>query len=82
MRERDCAPTPHDFEHVPQSVQLSSSQCTGQFTTRQLCVFVWLPLHVSPPCSSCVTTLRERVCVPAPQLLEHEPKAPQSDHAQ
>ena len=69
LRERDCAPVPHDLVHVVHALKLDTTQCEAQ-----ACV---LHARVSPECGQATppftgcATVRERDCEPLPHDLVH-----------
>jgi hypothetical protein len=59
-RERLCEPPPHDMEHVDQSPNRLTAQCTGHGPSSQACVSLWPP-HATPPCAAGTVVDRVRV---------------------
>jgi len=69
LRERDCAPAPHDFVHAVHALKAVVAQCTGHAPWLQTCVSA-LCGQAAPPLRGC-TMVRERRCEPLPHDLVH-----------
>ena len=74
VRERLCAPAPHDLVHVVHTLKLPSTQSTGQPCALQLRVSAECG-HTTPPQRGCVVA-RDRDCIPVPHDLVHVVHAP------
>jgi hypothetical protein len=73
LRERLCEPPPHVVLHSVHSTNEPTTQCTGQGARLQSLTSLTAP-QAPPPLAAAVTTVRERVCVPASQLTEQSPQ--------
>ena len=74
LRERDCAPLPHelphDLVHVARALKADTAQWLGHATSLQ--VLTWRRCeHASPTCSAGCVMLLARPVVPAPQVVQH-----------
>ena len=80
-RCRILEPPPHDWLHVELAPQSETTQSTGQSCSLQsrLCCSTG---HALPPLVAFSCTLRNRVCVPPPQLWVHVVQAENSDTSQ
>ena len=70
-RERDWEPVPQVRVHSDHSPNSVTSQWMGQGPSEQ----AWdslRPGQSTPPCAAETVTVRERVCTPELQVLEHE----------
>lgn len=80
LRDRVRKPPPHDFEHVPYSEKLLTTQCTGQcglFGQSRVCCNAG---QAAPPCAAAISTERDRVSEPpSPHDTEHKPHCPHAD---
>jgi len=70
LRERVCAPEPHDCVHGVHAIHSDTTQSTGQASLAHDCVSCRYG-HTLPPLSACARTERERLCEPPPQVDEH-----------
>ena len=81
LRLRVLLPAPHDLVQLVQSCHELTAQCTGHGTS-------WhgrtsaVSGHTYPPCAACVSMLRERLCMPMPQLFVHVDQLVQLDTSQ
>jgi hypothetical protein len=71
-RERAFVPPPHVMVHADQADHAERTQWTGHEPLLQTCVWLVSP-QAAPPWAIGVAIARERVCVPAPHVLEHAP---------
>lgn len=68
LRERDCAPVPHDFVHAVQGLNADVWQRTGHGP--RLHTFVSAVCgHAAPPHTGCCNICRVRLCTPASHVL-------------
>jgi hypothetical protein len=76
---RDDVPLPQVAEQELQ-VPHEPTQLTGQLAVLQFCVCCapLTVLHGNPPFAAAVLIEKLRICVPPPQVAEHDPQLPQA----
>ena len=81
LRLRLCWPLPQVLVQVDQAFHTDTSQWTGQGPSEH--AWLWLSSgQATPPCAAAVVTWRERVWVPAAQVLEHSDQEVKEDTTQ
>ena len=81
LRLRLCWPLPQVLVQVDQAFHADTSQWTGQGPSEH--AWLWLSSgQATPPCAAAVVTWRERVWVPAAQVLEHSDQEVKEDTTQ
>ena len=69
VRERDCAPVPHDLVHVVQAPKVATWQSAGHVCALHARVSAECG-HAAPPFTG-AAFVRERLCAPVPHDLVH-----------
>ena len=72
VRVRGWMPPPQSLLHLPYAAHALTTQWTGQPRVLHFCVFFRGCGHALPPYAFATSTLRVVVCVPPPQVLEHD----------
>ena len=81
LRERDCAPVPHDLVQVDQALKADTTQWPAQACS--LHVRTWRRYgHFLPPKLAGLLTLRIFHCVPAPHDLVQPVQGPKASTLQ